>query len=49
MRNNNQVFIPRKNKIEEAQEAAEQNDLKKCNKILEILKKTDDEQEVNEE
>ena len=38
MRNNNPLFIPRNQKIEEALEAAEQNNLKPFNKILEILK-----------
>jgi len=47
MRNNNPLFIPRNHKVEEALEAAEQNDLKPFNKILEILEKPYDEQEVN--
>ncbi len=44
MRNNNPLFIPRNHKVEEALEAAEQNDLKPFNKILEILEKPYDEQ-----
>ena len=44
MRNNNPLFIPRNHKVEEALEAATQNDLKPFNKILEILKKPYDEQ-----
>ena len=44
MRNNNPLFIPRNHKVEEALEAAEQNDFKPFNKILEILKKPYDEQ-----
>ena len=44
MRNNNPLFIPRNHKIEEALQAAEQNDLKPFNKILEILEKPYDEQ-----
>ena len=47
MRNNNPLFIPRNHKVEEALEAAEQNDLKPFNKILEILEKPYDEQGVN--
>ena len=38
MRNNNPLVIPRNHKVEEALEAAEKNDLKPFNKILEILK-----------
>jgi uncharacterized protein YdiU (UPF0061 family) len=49
MRNNNPLFIPRNHKVEEALEAAEQNDLKPFNKILEILEKPYDEQEVNDD
>ena len=49
MRNNNPLFIPRNHKVEEALEAAEQNDLKPFNKILEILKKPYDEQIATEE
>jgi len=37
MRNNNPLVIPRNHKIEEALNAAEQNDLKPTNKILKIL------------
>ena len=44
MRNNNPLFIPRNHKVEEALEAAEQNDLEPFNKILEILKKPYDQQ-----
>ena len=47
MRNNNPLFIPRNHKVEEALKAAEQNDLKPFDKILEILEKPYDEQEVN--
>ena len=39
MRNNNPLVIPRNHKIEEVLEAAENNDLKPLNKILEILSK----------
>jgi uncharacterized protein YdiU (UPF0061 family) len=49
MRNNNPLFIPRNHKVEEALEAAEQNDLEPFNKILEILEKPYDEQEVNDD
>ena len=49
MRNNNPLFIPRNHKVEEALNAAEQNDLKPFNKILEILEKPYDEQEVNDD
>ena len=49
MRNNNPLFIPRNHKIEEALEAAEQNDLKPLNKILEVLEKPYDKQEGKED
>ena len=39
MRNNNPLVIPRNHKIEEALEAAEQNDLEPFNKIYKILEK----------
>jgi len=39
MRSNNPLVIPRNHKIEEALEAAEQNNLEPMNKILEILNK----------
>ena len=45
MRNNNPLVIPRNHKIEEVLEAAENNDLKPLNKILEILSKPYIEQE----
>ena len=48
MRNNNPLFIPRNHKVEEALEAAEQNDIKPFNKILKILEKPYDEQEVDD-
>ena len=47
MKKVNPVIIPRNHKVEEALEAAEQNDLKPFNKILEILEKPYDEQEVS--
>ena len=40
MRNNNPLFIPRNQKVEEALEAAEQNDLKPFNKIFRNFKET---------
>ena len=49
MRNNNPLFIPRNHKVEEALEAAEQNDLKPFNKILEVLEKPYDKQEKKED
>ena len=39
MRNNNPLFIPRNHKIEEALEAAENDDLIPFHKVLKILKK----------
>ena len=39
MRDNNPLVIPRNHKVEEVLEAAEQNDLRPINKILEILNK----------
>jgi uncharacterized protein YdiU (UPF0061 family) len=39
MRNSNPLVIPRNHKVEEALEAAEQNNMKPINKILEILNK----------
>ena len=39
MRNNNPQVIPRNHKVEEVLEAAEQNDLRPINKMLEILDK----------
>ena len=39
MRDNNPLVIPRNHKVEEVLEAAEQNDLRPINKILEILDK----------
>ena len=49
MKSNNPVVIPRNHKIEEALEAAEQNDLEPINKILEILKNPyDNQDEINE-
>ena len=44
MRNNNPLVIPRNHRIEEALEAAELNDMKPFNKILEILSKPYNEQ-----
>ena len=44
MKNNNPLVIPRNHKIEEALEAAELNDMKPINKILEILKNPYDKQ-----
>ena len=44
MRINNPLLIPRNHKVEEALEAAEQNELKPFNKILKILEKPYDEQ-----
>ena len=44
MRSNNPLVIPRNHKIEEALEAAEQNNLEPMNKILEILNKPYNEQ-----
>jgi uncharacterized protein YdiU (UPF0061 family) len=44
MRNNNPLVIPRNHKIEEALEAAEQNNIEPMNRILEILDKPYDEQ-----
>ena len=38
MRNNNPLVIPRNHKVEEALEAAEKNDLKPLNQLIEILK-----------
>ena len=49
MRNNNPLFIPRNHKVEEALEAAEQNDLQPFNKILEVLEKPYDKQEAKED
>ena len=49
MRNNNPLFIPRNHKVEEALEAAEQNDLKPFNKMLEVLEKPYDKQERKED
>ena len=49
MRNNNPLFIPRNHKVEEVLEAAEQNDLKPFNKILEILENPYDEQSINDD
>ena len=49
MKSNNPVVIPRNHKIEEALEAAEQNDLEPVNKILEILKNPyDNQDEIND-
>ena len=45
MRSNNPLVIPRNHKIEEALDAAEQNDLKPLNKILKILNNPYKEQE----
>ena len=44
MRNNNPLVIPRNHKIEEALEAAEQNNIEPMNRILEILDKPYDKQ-----
>ena len=44
MRINNPLVIPRNHKIEEALKAAEQNNLKPMNKILDILNKPYNEQ-----
>ena len=44
MKNNNPVVIPRNHKVEEVLAAAEQNDFKPINKILEILDKPYNEQ-----
>ena len=44
MRNNNPLFIPRNHKVEEALEAAEQNNLNPVKQILEILEKPYEEQ-----
>ena len=38
MKNNNPLVIPRNHKVEEALEAAEKNDLKHFNQLIEILK-----------
>ena len=38
MKNNNPLVIPRNHKVEEALEAAEKNDLKPLNQLIEILK-----------
>ena len=38
MKNNNPLIIPRNHKVEEALEAAEKNDLKPFNQLIEILK-----------
>ena len=49
MKSNNPVVIPRNHKVEEALEAAEQNDLEPINKILEILKNPyDNRDEIND-
>ena len=49
MKNNNPVVIPRNHKIEEALEAANQNNLEPIKKILKILEKPYDEQiEIND-
>ena len=49
MKSNNPVVIPRNHKVEEALEAAEQNDLEPINKILEILKNPyDNQDEIND-
>ncbi len=49
MKNNNPIVIPRNHKIEEALEAANQNNLKPIKKILKILEKPYDEQiEIND-
>ena len=44
MKNNNPLVIPRNHKIEEALEAADQNNMEPINKILEILKNPYDKQ-----
>ena len=38
MKNNNPLVIPRNHKVEEALEAAEKNDLKPLNRLIDILK-----------
>ena len=38
MKNNNPLVIPRNHKVEEALKAAEKNDLKPLNRLIEILK-----------
>ena len=38
MRNNNPLVIPRNHKVEEVLEAAEKNNLKPLNQLIEILK-----------
>jgi uncharacterized protein YdiU (UPF0061 family) len=38
MKNNNPLVIPRNHKVEEALKAAEKNDLKPFNQLIEILK-----------
>ena len=38
MKNNNPLVIPRNHKVEEALDAAEKNDLKPINQLMEILK-----------
>ena len=38
MKNNNPLVIPRNHKVEEALEAAEKNDLKPINQLIEIIK-----------
>ena len=38
MKNNNPLIIPRNHKVEEALEAAEKNDLKPINQLIEIIK-----------
>ncbi len=49
MKNNNPIVIPRNHKIEEALEAANQNNLEPIKKILKILEKPYDEQiEIND-
>ena len=48
MRSSNPLVIPRNHKVEEALEAAEQNNLEPFNNILKILKKPYDEQIGNE-
>ena len=45
MKKNNPIIIPRNHKVEEALEAANNNDLKKINKLLHILKKPYDDQD----
>ncbi len=44
MRNNNPVVIPRNHKVEEVLQAAEQDNLKPLNNLIEILSKPYDEQ-----